>query len=250
MTDTRPARLAVLIDADNAQPSIIGDLFTEVARYGVPVIRRAYGDWTTPNLGGWKDQLHAHAIKPMQQFAYTCGKNSTDSAMIIDAMDLLHSKRFDGFCLISSDSDFTSLASRIREEGLLALGFGNRQTPQAFVAACNRFIYTDLLRAQHSPPPKAEERQPALQAAPVAWEPAPVELLKNSVEAAADESGWAYLSAVGGKLAQQAPDFDSRRYGHPKLSGLFKSLPEVFEMTRQKQGDSMPHWLVKVRTAA
>jgi len=244
VTETQPARLAVLIDADNAQPSVIGALLAEVAKYGVPVIRRAYGDWTTPNLGGWKGVLLDHAIQPIQQFRYTVGKNATDSAMIIDAMDLLHAHRFGGFCLVSSDSDFTGLARRIREEGMLALGFGERKTPRPFVAACDRFIYTDLLGVQPALPPKAGGRRPA-----PAPEPVPVELLASSVEAAADDSGWANLGVVGAKIAQQAPDFDTRRHGHPKLSDLFAALPDAFEMESRKQGNGVLR-LVRIRSPA
>ncbi|HEV2727504.1 MAG TPA: NYN domain-containing protein, partial [Solirubrobacterales bacterium] len=139
------ARLAVLIDADNARPSVVEGLLAEVAKYGVAGVRRIYGDWTTPNLAGWKAVLLDHSIQPVQQFRYTVGKNATDSAMIIDAMDLLHSRRLDGFCIVSSDSDFTGLARRIREDGLLVIGFGERKTPRPFVAACDRFVYTELL---------------------------------------------------------------------------------------------------------
>jgi hypothetical protein len=139
-------RLAVLIDADNAQPGVGGELLTEVASYGTATVKRAYGDWTTPQLGRWKDVLHVHAIQPVQQFSYTSGKNATDSALIIDAMDLLHGGRVDGFCLVSSDSDFTRLATRIREAGQVVYGFGERKTPKPFVAACDKFIYTEILK--------------------------------------------------------------------------------------------------------
>lgn len=242
MERTQPSRLAVLIDADNAQPSVIEGLLAEVAKYGVPVIRRAYGDWTTPNLGGWKAALLDHAIQPIQQFRYTVGKNATDSAMIIDAMDLLHARRFDGFCLVSSDSDFTGLARRIREEGLLALGVGERKTPRPFVVACDRFIYADLLGAQVTPTSKAEGPRPAA-------EPVPMKVLGDSVEAAADESGWAHLGLVGSKIAQQAPDFDARRYGHAKLSDLFAALPDAFQMESRKQGNGTVRF-VRFRASA
>ncbi|HMQ12621.1 MAG TPA: NYN domain-containing protein, partial [Candidatus Competibacter phosphatis] len=144
-------RLAVLIDADNAQPAIIEGLVQEIVKYGVPSVKRIYGDWTTPNLAGWKSVLLDHSIQPIQQFRYTVGKNATDSAMIIDAMDLLYTRRFDGFCLVSSDSDFTRLASRIREEGLLVYGFGEEKTPKAFVSACDKFIFTKVLLTEENP---------------------------------------------------------------------------------------------------
>ncbi|MDP3616507.1 MAG: NYN domain-containing protein, partial [Rhodoferax sp.] len=146
MATSNNERLAVLIDADNAQASVIQELLAEVSRYGTATIKRAYGDWTTQNLRGWKDVLHKLAIQPIQQFAYTTGKNSTDASLIIDAMDVLHTGSVDGFCLVSSDSDFTRLATRIREAGLVVYGFGERKTPEPFVAACDKFIYTEILR--------------------------------------------------------------------------------------------------------
>ncbi|WP_270938355.1 NYN domain-containing protein [Falsiroseomonas oryzae] len=225
------ARLAVLIDADNAQPSVVEGLLAEVARYGVAFLRRAYGDWTTPNLGGWKSALLDHSIQPVQQFRYTVGKNATDSAMIIDAMDLLHARRLDGFCLVSSDSDFTGLARRIREEGLLCIGFGEKKTPRPFVAACDRFVYTELLL-----------RKPAQLTAPdgktakrVIDDPKLVELLTAAVDAASDDTGWAHLGAVGTKIYQQAPEFDSRSWGFAKLSGLIAAMP-VFEIEERASG--------------
>lgn len=235
MADEAPAsaRLAILIDADNAQPAAVEGVLTEVARYGIAFIRRAYGDWTTPNLGGWKSALLDHSIQPMQQFRYTVGKNATDSAMIIDAMDLLHSKRLDGFCLVSSDSDFTGLARRIREEGLLCIGFGEKKTPRPFVAACDRFVYTELLVRKPTQAPAAERKS----AKGMVEDPKLVELLTAAVDAASDDTGWARLGAVGSKVAQQAPEFDSRSYGFPKLSGLVAAMP-VFEVEERAAGGS------------
>jgi len=158
-TESPQSSLAVLIDADNAQPSITEALLSEVAKYGVASVKRIYGDWTTPNLSGWKTYLLEHSIQPIQQFRYTVGKNATDSAMIIDAMDLLFTRRFDGFCLVSSDSDFTRLASRIREEGLLVYGFGQKKTPKAFVSACDKFIFTEVLRFQEDAAEEASRRR-------------------------------------------------------------------------------------------
>ncbi len=220
---TAPAvvpRIAVLIDADNAQPSIADALLAEVARFGASFIRRAYGDWTTPNLAGWKPALLNHAIQPVQQFRYTVGKNATDSAMIIDTMDLLHSRRLDGFCLVSSDSDFTGLARRVREEGLLAIGVGERKTPRPFVAACDRFIYTDLLAPATKPDGDAVKAPPT-----PARDKKLIELLANAVDAASDEAGWAHLGTVGTKIYQQSPEFDSRSWGFAKLGDLFAALP-------------------------
>jgi len=214
------ARLAVLIDADNAQYAVIGALLAETARFGVAIVRRAYGDWTTPNLAGWKTTLLNHAIQPVQQFRYTVGKNATDSAMIIDAMDLLHSRRLDGFCLVSSDSDFTGLARRIREEGMLAVGFGERKTPAPFVAACDRFVFTELLTQEGEAAAGGRSK-----AKPPGRDRRLLDLLEKAVDAASDEAGWAHLGAVGTKIYQQSPEFDSRSWGFAKLSELFAALP-------------------------
>jgi hypothetical protein len=204
------ARLAVLIDADNARPSVVEGLLAEVAKYGVAGVRRAYGDWTTPNLAGWKAVLLDHSIQPVQQFRYTVGKDATDSALIIDAMDLLHARRLDGFCIVSSESDFTGLARRIREDGLLVIGFGERKTPRPFVAACDRSVYTELLG------PEAPGREAAGREAgtdPTA-DARLVNLVRGAVEAASDDTGWAPLGAVGRNIANQAPEFDARTYGY------------------------------------
>lgn len=225
------ARLAVLIDADNARPAVIEGLLAEVAKYGVAGVRRAYGDWTTPNLAGWKAVLLDHSIQPVQQFRYTVGKNATDSAMIIDAMDLLHSRRLDGFCIVSSDSDFTGLARRIREDGLLVIGFGERKTPRPFVAACDRFVYTDLLG------PEAPSREAPGQesAKDLTADTRLVSLIRGAVEAASDDTGWAQLGAVGRNIASQSPEFDARTYGYGKLSELVAALP-LFEVEERLQG--------------
>jgi hypothetical protein len=225
-------RLAVLIDADNARSTVTKGLLAEVAKYGVAGVRRAYGDWTTPNLGGWKAVLLDHSIQPMQQFRYTVGKNATDSAMIIDAMDLLHERRLDGFCIVSSDSDFTGLARRIREDGLLVLGFGEQKTPRPFVAACDRFIYTELLGPEA--PGRANSDQTATKA-PTTDERL-VRLISGAVEAASDDTGWAALGAVGSNIAKQAPEFDARSYGYGKLSGLVAAMP-MFDTEERRRGD-------------
>ena len=209
-------KLAVLIDADNAQPSIIDGLLAEIANYGTANVKRIYGDWTGPSLKGWKEVLLDHSIQPMQQFAYTKGKNSTDSAMIIDAMDLLYSGNFTGFCIVTSDSDFTKLASRIREAGLIVYGFGERKTPAAFVSACDKFIYTEVLRAKDDAdePIRGKSQKELKRDAKL------VNLLRNAVASASDESGWANLSHVGSTIAKQSPEFDSRNYGYAKLGEL------------------------------
>ena len=212
-------RLAVLIDADNAQPGIVDSLLAEIANYGIASVKRIYGDWTSPSLKGWKEVLLQHSIQPMQQFAYTKGKNATDSAMIIDAMDLLYAGNFNGFCIVSSDSDFTKLASRIRESGLLVYGFGEKKTPSAFAAACDKFIFTEVLRGK-SDSSKAIEKKSTSQ---LKQETKLVNLLRNAVEAASDESGWAHLASVGSNVAKQSSEFDPRNYGYSKLGDLVRA---------------------------
>ena len=239
MANENAARLAVLIDADNAQPSIIEGLLAEVAKYGTAHVKRAYGDWTGSSLKGWKEQLLAQSIQPIQQFAYTRGKNATDAAMVIDAMDLLYSGRFDGFCIVSSDSDFTRLAARIRESGLTVYGFGERKTPKPFVAACDKFIYIENLTYAESAATRADEvAQPAprASAAQLKGDTALVSLLRNSVEAASDDDGWAPLASVGHIITNQRPDFDSRNYGYAKLSDLIEATT-LFELERRSPGD-------------
>ena len=226
-------KLAVLIDADNAQPSIVDGLLIEIANYGTASVKRIYGDWTAPNLRGWKEVLLMHSIQPIQQFAYTKGKNATDSAMVIDAMDLLYSGNFDGFCVVSSDSDFTRLASRIRESGLLVYGFGEQKTPSAFVSACDKFIYTEVLRAK-TDESKAIAKKSTAQ---LKQDTKLVSLLRNAVEASSDDSGWAALGTVGNKIAKQSPEFDSRNYGYAKLSTLVTAT-KLFEAQVREQGSS------------
>jgi uncharacterized LabA/DUF88 family protein len=236
------ARLAVLIDADNAQPSIIEGLLAEVAKYGTAHVKRAYGDWTGTSLRGWKDHLLAQSIQPIQQFAYTRGKNATDAAMVIDAMDLLYSGRFDGFCIVSSDSDFTRLAARIRESGLTVYGFGERKTPKPFVAACDKFIYIENLTYTDDVSARADEAaKPAARAsaAQLKGDSALMNLLRNAVEADSDDDGWAALAAVGQIITNQRPDFDSRTYGYAKLSDLVAATT-MFELERRGPGDGRP----------
>jgi uncharacterized LabA/DUF88 family protein len=225
-------RLALLIDADNAQPLITEGLLSEVAKYGIASVKRIYGDWTTPSLAGWKSVLLEHSIQPVQQFRYTVGKNATDSAMIIDAMDLLYARRFDGFCLVSSDSDFTRLASRIREEGLIVYGFGEKKTPKAFVSACDKFIYTEVLRYKENdgPPVKPKTSNDLKRDTKL------VMLLRNALDAASDESGWANLGTVGSNIAKQAPEFDPRNYGFSKLGELAAAI-KLFDVDERVQID-------------
>ncbi|MBL8753970.1 MAG: NYN domain-containing protein [Planctomycetes bacterium] len=220
-------RFAVLIDADNVSASALEGLIAEIANYGVAIVKRIYGDWTLPNLKSWKEQLLEHAIQPIQQFRYTVGKNATDSALIIDAMDLLFRSKLDGFCLVSSDSDFTRLASRIREEGLMVIGFGERKTPRAFVTACDRFVFTDILRGAAPEP----ENKPRKSASELKLDRKLVDLLRWAVEASEDDDGWANLGAVGAKIMSQTPDFDARSYGYGKLSTLVEATG-LFEIER------------------
>ena len=241
-------RLAVLIDADNAPAAIIEGLLDEIARYGTASVRRIYGDFTSPRQTQWKQALLKYSISPVQQFAYTSGKNATDSSLIIDAMDLMYTGRFDGMCLVSSDSDFTRLAQRLREEGLIVYGFGERKTPDAFVQACDKFVYTEVLRqaaapapararksakqAQRGAAPSASKPEAAAAEAGVAkrqpTEPLPLDLLRRAIEEASDEQGWAHLGAVGSYLNKIRPDFDPRLYGQRKLSDLLRHDPRRF----------------------
>ncbi len=217
-------KLAVLIDADNAQASVIQELLAEVSRYGTATIKRAYGDWTTTNLKGWKEVLHRMAIQPIQQFSYTTGKNSTDASLIIDAMDVLHTGAVDGFCLVSSDSDFTRLATRIREAGLVVYGFGERKTPEPFVAACDKFIYTEILRTK----PEESKAEIALieanakPVADVAELPELQPMILAALDAVARDDGWAPLGPVGSQMNKNNPSFDPRNYGFSQLSKLMR----------------------------
>ncbi len=249
-------RLAVLIDADNAQPSVIEGLLAEVAKFGVASVKRIYGDFTSTRLSQWKQVLLKHSIQPVQQFAYTSGKNATDSSLIIDAMDLMYTRNFDGVCLVSSDSDFTRLAQRLREEGLTVYGFGERKTPDAFVQACDKFIYTEVLRPEaEAPAAPASAPKPAAKrgrkkasattpsaapaqhaqaqdpsAKPSGPLPLPVAFIRQAIEEASDEEGWAHLGAVGTYLNKVRPDFDPRLYGQKKLSDLLRQHPRHFRV--------------------
>jgi len=242
--DDEQRRLAVLIDADNAQPMVIEALLAEVARYGVASVKRIYGDFTSNQQTQWKKVLLKHSIQPMQQFAYTAGKNATDSSLIIDAMDLLYTGRFHGFCLVSSDSDFTRLAQRLRESGMTVYGFGEQKTPDPFVQACDKFLYTEVLRPDSvaeslAPLPvvKPEPGAPALAPASVAVvgtpkpQPpakAPIDGLRHAIEDASDDEGWAHLGAVGAYINKIRSDFDPRLYGKKKLSDLLRQYPKRY----------------------
>ena len=227
----------MLIDGDNAQPSLIEHVLAEIAKYGIVTTRRIYGDWTAPQMSGWKDSLHSYAVQPMQQFRYTVGKNATDSALIIDAMDPLHGGTVGGFCIVYSDSDYTRLATRIREQGLFVMGVGRSDTPKAFVNACEVFVYTENLS------PQANRETQIAEFASSNW----IQTAKRAVEMAAQDDGWAFLGAVGNYLRQLDPAFDPRSHGHKQLSLLIKSRPELFETreSRTKGGPPLVHVKLK-----
>ena len=270
MSEERDLRLAVLIDADNAPRSALGDVMAEVAVYGTPTIKRIYGDWTTPNLASWKPLLLENAITPVQQYGYTTGKNSTDSAMIIDAMDILYTGQVDGFVLVSSDSDFTCLAIRLREAGKKVYGMGEKKTPNPFIVACDKFVYIEVIRsaaqqeraeeaAREEPkePPKPARRAARKKGAEAAPAPAPeaeppsrvpkeiITLLADSVEMLADEDGYAPLGEVANLLVRKKRDFDPRNFGFSKLSKLVKALPRFEVDVRQGGQSNMKHFFVR-----
>lgn len=234
-------RLAVLIDADNAQAAVIEGLLAEVARFGEASVKRIYGDFTSTTSSSWKKVLQKYAIKPVQQFAYTKGKNATDSTLIIDAMDLLYTRNFDGFCLVTSDSDFTGLAMRLREEGIKVFGFGEKKTPEAFKNACHKFIFTEVLRStmhvesqhveSHASPLKVEApSSPPKMPEPLKVQPDfPKKFVLDALEQSSDDAGWANLGTFGSYLTKLQPDFDSRVYGYKKLSDLVKAKTDLFE---------------------
>ncbi len=237
MSDNEIIKLAVLIDADNAQASICAELLGEVAKFGIASVKRAYGDWTTTNLKSWKPHLHKHAINPIQQFSYTKGKNSTDSSLIIDAMDLLHEGTLDGFCLVSSDSDFTRLATRIRESGLTVYGFGEEKTPEPFVSACDKFVFTEILRKKDVIEKKKTNKRTVSR-----------DMIEHAVEAVSKEDGWATLAGVGGYINKNHPSFDPRNYGFTKLSKLIKSQSYIeIKLEQFNDGSSNSHIYVRTK---
>ncbi len=234
----RQRKLAVLIDADNAQAGIIKNLLDEVAKYGVASVKRIYGNWTTPQLQPWKEVLLSHSIVPIQQFNYSSGKNATDSAMIIDAMDLLHAGNVDGFCIVSSDSDFTRLASRIRESGRIVYGFGEKRTPKPFVDACDKFIFTEILRGPDTTGTSGEARAELSGISAVKKDPRLLRLLRSSIEDSSDDKGWAELGLVGNNLQKKSPEFDARNYGFRKFFDLIQSL-NLFDIDERQSKDQI-----------
>ena len=228
-------KLAMLIDGDNAQAGLLSQMLVEAARYGQVTVRRIYGDWTTSNMNSWKETLNFHAFQPIQQFRYTVGKNATDSAMIIDAMDIMHMAVVDGFCLVSSDSDYTRLATRIRESGIFVMGIGEKKTPKPFVNACDVFVYTENLVEEKKQVTSSRKKS---QAKPKS-ETDPMPLLEQAFEMAVREDGWARLDVMGTSLYQLDPSFDPRTYGQKQLSRLVRSLKDSFEMRSQEIDGSM-----------
>jgi uncharacterized LabA/DUF88 family protein len=251
-------KLAVLIDADNIPYSNIKGMLDEIAKMGIPTIKRIYGDWTKPTVSGWKPALLEHAITPIQQYSYTTGKNATDSAMIIDAMDILHSEKVDGFCLVSSDSDFTRLAIRLRESGMLVVGIGQKKTPNPFIVACNKFIYIEIIgedskqvetthttekkNIKTAQTPASQSQTPEIETISEGF----IKLLKSSINDLADDNGWTFLAELGGLINKKKPDFDPRNYGFPKLTPLIKSLSKHFEIDeREVENTHIKHIYVR-----
>jgi len=250
MRERNDLKLAVLIDADNIPYSNIKGMLDEIAKLGIPTIKRIYGDWTKPTVSGWKPALLEHAITPIQQYRYTSGKNATDSAMIIDAMDILHSEKVDGFCLVSSDSDFTRLATRLRESGMLVIGIGEKKTPNPFIVACDKFIYIEIIGATKTPKTAAVAAIPTL-AETTKFDTIDhnfIQLLKSTIEDLADDNGWAFLAEVGALIIKKKPDFDPRNYGFPKLTPLIKSLNKHFVIDeREVEKTHIKHIYVKLK---
>jgi len=263
MAQTGDLKIAVLIDADNVSSSAIESILDEVKRYGIPSVKRIYADWTKSHVTGWKEPLLTHAITPIQQYSYTSGKNSSDSALIIDAMDILHSQQVDGFTIVSSDSDFTRLAIRLRESGKMVIGVGEKKTPKPFIAACDKFIYIEILGKETATLRPAAEKIPDGTNTPVdpiqkrairdikphePIDPETIDLLRATVNDVADEGGWAPLSAIGGLISKRKPDFDPRVYGFLKLTPLFKSLDKYFEVEEKStEKTRIKHVYIKIR---
>ncbi len=227
-------KLAVLIDGDNIPSAYVKEMMEEIAKYGNPTIKRIYGDWTNPKLSKWKNVLLENAITPIQQYGYTTGKNATDSAMIIDAMDILYSEKVDGFCLVSSDSDFTRLATRLREAGMNVIGIGEKKTPEPFIVACDKFIYIEILKDQSEEseselPKSTSSKKPNIDNIT----PKVIRLISSTISDLADDDGWAFLGDVGNLLQKKQPNFDSRNYGFQKLTPLIKSIKQ-FEIEQRE----------------
>ncbi|MGB7842988.1 MAG: NYN domain-containing protein [Salinimicrobium sp.] len=236
-------KLAVLIDGDNIPSAYVKEMMEEIAKYGNPTIKRIYGDWTKPHLAKWKNVLLENAVTPIQQYGYTQGKNATDSAMIIDAMDILYSGKVDGFCLVSSDSDFTRLATRLREAGMNVIGIGEKKTPDPFIVACDRFIYIEILKQQTKENSKEKETKKSDYDKIT---PKVVKLIASTISDVADDDGWAFLGDVGGLLQKKQPNFDSRNYGFQKLTPMINSI-DKFEIESRENQRGGKYKLIYVR---
>lgn len=249
--NTKELKLAVLIDADNVPYSNVKGMMEEIAKFGTPTTKRIYADWTKPNAGGWKSVLLEHAITPIQQYSYTVGKNSSDSAMIIDAMDLLYSDKVDGFCIVSSDSDFTRLAIRLRESGMKVIGIGEQKTPNSFIVACDRFIYIEVLDGaikKKSPKRTATDTKKAAPKSLNKVDLQTIELIESTIEDICDDSGWAFLGDVGNLIVKKKPEFDPRNYGFSKLTPMLKSLTDILEIDeRDSDKKGIKHVYVRLR---
>jgi hypothetical protein len=255
MEITKDLRLAVLIDADNVPYANVRPMFQEIAKYGTPTFKRIYADWTKPTVSGWKKVLLENAITPIQQYSYSTGKNASDSAMIIDAMDILYSGKVDGFCIVSSDSDFTRLATRLREAGMIVIGIGEKKTLIPFITACDKFIYIEILKAEETEPAPDESHPVKKSKKTVKKNTAPlnnidkelIKLISDSISDLEDENGWAYLGNLGNLLLKKKPDFDSRNYNYPKLLPLIKSLNK-FEFDERVSGKgNIKHVYIKIK---
>ncbi|HMQ68982.1 MAG TPA: NYN domain-containing protein [Ignavibacteria bacterium] len=260
MEQIKELRLAVLIDADNIPYANVKGMMEEIAKYGTPTFKRIYGDWTKPTLTGWKSVLLQNAITPVQQYSYTIGKNSSDSALIIDAMDILYTGRVDGFCIVSSDSDFTRLATRLREAGMQVYGIGEKKTPAPFISACNKFIYIEILKKREKPDSKPTvakktsrsriKKSPQI-AAPVSTVAAVDEdlrkLISDSINDLGDEDGWVYLGVLGNLILKKKPDFDPRNYGYKKLIDMIKEIKDIDIDERETGKNNISHFYVKTK---
>ena len=252
MNTNNENKLAVLFDADNVPYSHVKEMLDEITKYGNPTIKRIYGDWTKPSVSGWKSVLLENAITPVQQYSYTTGKNATDSAMIIDAMDILHLGQVDGFCIVSSDSDFTRLATRLREAGKFVIGIGEKKTPKPFIVSCDKFIYIEILGNNETPnvhdSKTTKEVSKPIKTKDIIGNDI-INLLNQSIDDLADDSGWAFLADVGNLILKKKPDFDPRNYGFSKLTPLIESCKTHFTIDKRKSGDSrIKHIFVKRNT--
>lgn len=258
MDPSKELKLAVLIDADNVSATHVKSMLEEIAKYGTPTFKRIYGDWTRPQLGGWKKVLLENAITPVQQYSYTSGKNSTDSAMIIEAMDILYTGGVDGFCIVSSDSDFTRLATRLREAGKKVFGIGQRKTPAPFIASCNKFIYLEILQEQEEEKLAKDEKEEQAQgdksrkaarktAKPTGISKELINLIQASINDLSEDDGWVFLGTLGSLILKKQPDFDPRNFGYKKLVDFIKQIPKVELDERQTGKNNISHFYVRVK---